>query len=170
MATPNTLVAVEEYLRTSYSDGDREYVDGRTVERNLGEKDHSRTQRELIVFFVGLEHTKRTYCYPSQRVQVKETRFRIPDVCVYVGAEPDEQVFRTPPFLAIEILSKDDRASDLEEKIDDYLDFGVGYVWVIDPRRQRASVHTRAGSTTPQDGILRTENPSIALELDRLFR
>jgi len=170
MTTPTTLVAVEEYLRTSYSDGDREYVDGQIVERNLGEKDHSRTQRELIVFFASLEDTKKTYCYPEQRVQVKATRFRIPDVCVYVGAEPDEQVFKTPPFLAIEILSKDDRASDLEEKVDDYLDFGVEYVWVIDPRRERGSVHTRVGSITPQDGILRTENPSIEMELDRLFK
>ena len=30
------LVSVEEYLHTSYPDGDREYVDGRIVERNMG--------------------------------------------------------------------------------------------------------------------------------------
>jgi hypothetical protein len=32
-----TLVPVEEYLETQYQDGDREYVDGRIVERNVGE-------------------------------------------------------------------------------------------------------------------------------------
>jgi len=35
-----TLVPVDEYLRTSYSP-DCEYVDGRIVERNLGEKGRS---------------------------------------------------------------------------------------------------------------------------------
>ena len=39
-----TLVSVEDYLSTSYSP-DREYIDGRIVERNLGEKTHSRFRR-----------------------------------------------------------------------------------------------------------------------------
>src|SRR5205807_9185829 len=96
MPAQETLVSVEEYLNTSYDGPDREYVDGRIVERNLGEKDHSRTQRKLIQFFVSIEVTLRAYSFPSQRVQVKATCFRVPDVCVYVGSEPDEQVFRTP--------------------------------------------------------------------------
>ncbi len=54
----------------------------------------------LIGFFVAREAALGTYCFPEQRVQVKRTRFRVPDVCVYVGREPQEQVFRTPPFLA----------------------------------------------------------------------
>jgi len=65
------LVSVEEYLNTSYDGGDREYVDGRIVERNLGEKDHSRPQRKLIGFFIESESTLRTYAFPGQRVQVK---------------------------------------------------------------------------------------------------
>ena len=44
-----TLTSVKEYLRTSYHP-DREYVDGRIVERNLGEKPHSRIQRKLVVY------------------------------------------------------------------------------------------------------------------------
>ena len=120
MGTVSTAVSVEEYLRTSFSDGDREYVDGRIIQRNLGERDHSRVQRKVIGYFAAREQTLATYCFPAQRVQVKPTRFRVPDVCVYIGAEPAEQVFRTPPFLAVEILSKDDRAGDVAEKIKDY--------------------------------------------------
>src|SRR5882762_6839182 len=96
------LVSVEEYLNTSYDGADREYVDGRIVERNLGEKDHSRPQRKVIQFFASIEKAVRAYSFPAQRIQVKATRFRVPDVCVYIGSEPDQQVFRTPPFLAIE--------------------------------------------------------------------
>jgi len=48
------LISMEEYLDTAYSP-DREYVDGRIVERNLGERDHSRPQRKLIGFFFERE-------------------------------------------------------------------------------------------------------------------
>ncbi|MCW5963539.1 MAG: hypothetical protein KIT83_05825 [Bryobacterales bacterium] len=39
------LFAPEEYLSTSFPDGDQEYVDGQLVERTKGEKDHSTAQR-----------------------------------------------------------------------------------------------------------------------------
>ena len=116
-----------------------------------------------------MRSTHRTYAFPEQRVQVKPVRFRVPDVCVYVGAEPEEQVFRTPPFLIVEILSRDDRASDLQEKIDDYLTFGVPFVWVVDPRTRRGYIHTSADSREAKDGVLRTSNPGIELSLDQLF-
>ena len=50
MATlPNLeeLWTVREYLRTSWSP-DREFVDGRIEERNLGEKEHSILQRRCV--------------------------------------------------------------------------------------------------------------------------
>jgi Uma2 family endonuclease len=169
METHRTLVSVEEYLNTSFDDGDREYVDGVIVKRNLGEKAHSKAQRKLVIFFGGLERTLQTYCFPEQRVQVTGTRFRVPDVCVYIGEEPEEEIFRTPPFLVVEILSKDDRASDLQEKIDDYLAFGVAFVWVIDPRRRAGIVHTAEGSWEVRDGVLTTRDPNIELRLDVLF-
>ena len=163
------MVSVEEYLNTSYDGGDREYVDGRIVERNLGEKDHSRPQRKLIGFFVQSESTLGTYAFPAQRVRVTATRFRVPDVCVYIGSEPDEQVFRTPPFLAIEILSKDDRASDLQEKLDDYLSFGVPFVWVIDPRTKRGDTYClEDGFETVRPGLF-TRNPDLELPIAQLF-
>ena len=168
MPVQEALVSVEEYLNASYDGPDREYVDGRIVERNLGEKDHSRPQRKLIVFFDSLEKNLRTYSFPDQRVQVKATRFRVPDVCVYIGAEPDEQIFRTPPFLAIEILSKDDRASDLQEKLDDYRDFSIPFVWVIDPRSRRAYTYTLENGYKIQPG-LRTLNPDLELLVEKLF-
>jgi len=40
-----TLVPVDEYLNTSYPDGDREYLDGLVVERNVGTPGHSALQK-----------------------------------------------------------------------------------------------------------------------------
>jgi Uma2 family endonuclease len=164
MSSTSQLVPVEEYLNTSY-DPDREYVDGRVLERNLGEKDHSRTQRELIRFFLTLEPRGRFHVFPEQRVQGNASRFRIPDVCVCLDREPEDQIFRTPPFLAIEILSPDDRASDLQEKIEDYLSFGVPFVWVIDPRLRAGRVYTREASRDAREGVLWSANPDIRLPL-----
>lgn len=169
MGAATTLVSVEEYLRTSFPDGDREYVDGKIVERNFGEKSHGKTQGELILLFGALRRTHRTFAFPEQRVQVSRARFRVPDVCVYLGGEPDEEVFTTPPFLVVEILSPDDRASEVQETIDDYLRFGALHVWVIDPRLKRGWVHTVEGSREARDGVLRTAEPEIALPLAELF-
>jgi Uma2 family endonuclease len=54
-------------------------------------------------------------------------------------------------------------------KIADYLNLGVPYVWVIDPRKRKGTVYTAKDSITPEDGILRTGNPEIALPLADLF-
>src|SRR5262249_39960243 len=118
------LISVEEYLRTAYSP-DCDYVDGEVQERNLGEGGHSDLQTEFAHYFRTRRRQWRTYAYVEQRVQVSPTRFRIPDVCVMVGQKPgpEEQIFRRPPFICIEILSPEDRMSRFQQRIDDYLKF-----------------------------------------------
>jgi Uma2 family endonuclease len=162
------LIPVEEYLRTVYRP-DRDYVDGEVLERNLGERDHSTLQRELIVFFHAHKREWKVFVYPEQRVQVAPTRFRIPDICVYVGGPPKEQIFRTPPFICIEVLSPDDRMARVQDRIDDYLKFGVPYVFLINPKNRRTWAYTQAGGTEVKDGILRTGNPSLTVPLAEIF-
>src|SRR5262245_5524259 len=131
-----TLVSVEEYLRTPY-DPDCDYVDGEVLERNVGERDHSKLQREFLFFFRSRQDKWKVFVFPEQRIQVSKTRFRVADVCVYLGTEPQEQVFRTPPFICIEILSPEDRWKRVEQRIDDYVRFGVSNIWVVDSRSRR---------------------------------
>src|SRR6185437_13836911 len=109
------------------------------------------------------------FVYPEHRVQVSPTRFQIPDVCVYVREAPTEQIFRTPPFICIEVLSPEDRTSRFQQRIDDYLKFGVQYVWVIDPATRRAWVHTNDGVHEAKDGILQTQNPGLTVPLAEIF-
>jgi Uma2 family endonuclease len=162
------LIPVEEYLRTAYSP-DRDYVDGEVQERNLGERDHSTLQREFILFFGTRRKKWKVFVYPEQRVQVSPTRFRIPDICVYADQEPEGQIFQTPPFICIEILSPEDRWARVQERIDDYLKFGVPYMWVINPVDQRAWTCTQDGNAEIRDGVLRTENPSLDVPLAEIF-
>jgi len=161
-----TLVPVEEYLRTNY-DPDCEYVDGQIVERNLGEKPHSRMQRELILRLSARAKDPGMEVLPEQRVQVSPKRFRIPDVAVLRVS--DERIASSPPFICIEVLSKDDTMVYMQEKIDDYLRFGVPYIWIINPRNKKGYVVTQAGMAEATSEVLETKDPVISLPLSMLF-
>jgi Uma2 family endonuclease len=162
-----TLVPVEQYLTTSYSP-DCDYVDGVVLERNVGELDHSELQTEIAAWFRARRATLGLWVFVEQRVQVSRKRFRIPDVCLVVG-RPTEQIFRTPPFAVFEILSKDDRMTEMQERLDDYIAFGVRHVWLIDPRARRAFAWTPDGSRELKDGVLRSGDPAFDLSLAELY-
>jgi Uma2 family endonuclease len=167
MATP-ALVSLEEYLSTSYEDGDREYVDGEVLERNLGEIDHSDLQTSSIVYLrTRFRHL--VWVGAEVRVQVKTRRFRVPDVAVVLGSKPEGRVITAPPFIVIEVLSPEDRADRVQLKIADYLEFGVAHIWVLDPETKTAVAYTRNGVTPLWSGSLLTSNPEIELPLSELF-
>ena len=48
------------------------------------------------------------------------------------------------PDLAVEVLSPSERASELEEKLDDYRAAGTPLIWVIDPDRRTVMIVSRA--------------------------
>jgi Uma2 family endonuclease len=160
------LISVSEYLHTAYSP-DCDYVDGLVMERNVGEKDHSKIQIKFGAYLFDRGEQWNICVFPEQRVQVKPTRFRVPDLCVVVGLEPDEQIFTTPPFICIEILSRDDRMSQMQDKIEDYLSFGVPYVWILDPFKRKAYRCTADGILEVNE--LRTEKPDLLIPLDAVF-
>ncbi len=164
MATA-TLISVEEYLATTYRP-DVDYLEGVILKRNVGQYDHSRSQINIAFYIRGREKVWGIRALAEQRVQVKHDRFRIPDVCVLRGDTPVEQIITRPPILCIEILSPDDRMSEMQERVDDYLAFGVRYVWVVDPRRRRATAYDASGiREVAEDGVLRTEDPAMELPL-----
>lgn len=79
---------------------------------------------------------------------------RVPDVMFfqrermaqYRGANPDwrDKPYTLVPDLAVEIISPDDRFSDVTRKVDVYMKDGVKAVWVIDPARKSATMYTQS--------------------------
>ena len=146
-----TQISVEEYLHTVYRP-DCDYVDGVVEERNLGERDHSWIQGRLVAFFLTRFKETGIAALPEWRFQTKPTRFRIPDVVVTRG-KPDEQILTNPPLLCIEIVSPKDKVSSVNLRIQEYLDFGVPVVWLIDPAERRVWVYRKTGMTEATDPV-----------------
>ena len=70
------------------------------------------------------------------------------------------------PAALIEILYSEDRAGRIEDKIDDYLRFGVRHIWVITPKRNVGPTKRMATGNWQRYS---TENPRIELPIDELF-
>lgn len=166
METP--FVPVAEYLSTSY-DPDREYIDGRVIERNLGERTHSAAQGNVIVYLAARSDALGIEVFPGVRIQLSSQHFRVPDVTVIKMSQQQGEIFANPPHLCIEILSKDDTMQYMQQKIDDYLNFGVSYVWIINPRNRKGYVVTSEGMFEAKSGVVETKDPIISVPLVELF-
>jgi len=62
-------------------------------------------------------------------------RERIPETGI------PKNFWQTAPDLAVEVLSPGDTYSEVNEKVEDWIDAGTRAVWVVDPRRRSVSVY-----------------------------
>lgn len=102
---------------------------------------------------------------------------RGPDLAFFSTARMPETGYAArywgPPDIAVEITSPSNRIADMAGKIADYLDAGVGAVWVIDPRQRSVAIHQppREAHTRHSDDILVGGEllPGFRLPLSDLF-
>ena len=73
-------------------------------------------------------------------------RERVPD------AVSRRRYYRGAPDLAVEVISPNDRYTEVAEKIAEWLNHGTRLVFVVDPRRQTVDVH-RPGQPTRTLGL-----------------
>jgi len=57
----------------------------------------------------------------------------------------------------------------MQEKIDDYLRFGVPYIWIINPRLRKGYIATKAGLVEAASGVLETIDPAIRVPVAELL-
>jgi Uma2 family endonuclease len=159
-----TLTSVEEYLQTSYSP-DREYRDGVVLERNMGKESHSDLQTALAQYIRYRRKQWNIQVYVELRIQAREGWYPIPDVCVYLLPKPEGQVPDKPPFLWIEILSDDDKMTEVWDKAKNAIACGTPYVWIVDPDTFESELWTAKGKTWITDGTLRLPDSPIVIPL-----
>jgi Uma2 family endonuclease len=162
------FVSVREYLTTSYRP-DCDYVDGRIEERYVGEYDHGYLQLLLGVLFTNNRGAWGVRTVTAVRTQVSSTRFRVPDLSILRADAPKERILTHPPLIVIEILSPEDRLSRFQDRIDDYLRFGVEHIWILDPERRFAWTATGTGLHLVQNGELTVPETPIRVALSELF-
>ena len=80
---------------------------------------------------------------------------------------------RGAPELAAEVLSPDDTAEQLRDRIDDYFTSGTRLMWIVDPTSRRVTVHSASapirslgvGETLDGGDVL----PGLAIPVAALF-
>jgi Uma2 family endonuclease len=91
-------------------------------------------------------------CFPHDDKLV-----RIPDASFVAagrfeeGRPPRQGFIRIPPDLAVEVLSPNDLAEEVEEKLADYRKAGVKLVWVVSPTAKTVMVRRPDGHCTLLD-------------------
>jgi Uma2 family endonuclease len=135
MATKAQITA-EQYLHMTF-EHDAEFVHGEIVERAMPDRIHSLMQFLILMEIGRLIQSHPLFPYPELRLRLEPRVFRIPDISVFGGQAPSEDVPSTPPLLVIEILSKDDRHHNLMQKLEEYRVWGVPNIWVVNPLAKR---------------------------------
>ena len=141
-----TQIRSEDYLRMTF-EHDAEFAHGEVVERSMPDEVHSAIQFLILLRFGSLIQSYPLYPRPEIRMRVGRDRYRIADVAVFAGQHP-QPVPETPPFVVVEIISKDDRHQDLMQKLEEYREWGVPHIWLIDPLTRRFSMYTELGLQT----------------------
>jgi Uma2 family endonuclease len=166
MPPSNTLIPVEEYLQTSYKPA-CEYRDGVLTQKPMPTYKHSHSQFRINLLLY--KHCPDFEASPELSVRLNENRFLVPDVAVQ-RKDRIQQPYPTEPIhLCIEILSPEDRLSEVIGKAEEYHAWGVEMVWIVDPVNNAAWEFSRNRPLheVPLDGALTA--PEIAIPLAELF-
>jgi Uma2 family endonuclease len=125
---------------------------------------------QLGYWFISHQAEWRVRMMSEVRTLVSKTRVRLPDVCVVpMEGAVDESVRVTPPLLAIEILSPDDRMNRVIERLDDFLAMGVENLWVLDAEERTAYTYTASGLKLVKTTRIEISKSPIYVDLSALF-
>jgi Uma2 family endonuclease len=144
-AAPREAFSVEEWAALP-EDESGELVDGRLVEEEVPDLVHESVVAWLVATLRAVFVPLGGFVFGSEaKFAVSAHRGRKPDVTVFFGGRsppPRRGVVRTPPDIAIEVVSPAPRDGrrDRIEKLLDYATFGVRYYWILDPEERSLEV------------------------------
>jgi Uma2 family endonuclease len=150
------LVTAEEFERMPEDVLDRyELIEGRLVPMSPVNFDHGRVVAQLL--FLRKRHLQGT----PVGVVAAEVGFKLasnpdtvrgPDVAFIkndrLPSRGTRGFLKEPPDAVIEVLSPDDRPSEMRRKIAEYLTRGIAVVVLVDPKREAVTAYRPAGSPT----------------------
>ena len=162
MATGVTSVSEQEYLGTTYKPA-CDYIDGVLRQKSMPTFSHSAIQGQLIVLINP--RFPQYWAGPELTVKIRTGKYLVPDVAVQRRDRIQDPYPEAPIHLCIEILSPEDRISEVLAKCEEYHEWGVETAWVIDPESRRAWVFNRGKRPVeiPVTGSLTAEGISVSM-------
>jgi len=148
--TPEDLLAMPDGKN-------HELVDGRLVERNMGAESSWIGGEVYLRLRPFCDEHRSGHVWPAdngyQCFAHAPKLVRRPGVSFIregrlPGGELPKGYVRIPPDLAIEVVSPNDLASDLDETVEDYQRAGVSLVWVIHPESRTVTVFRGDGTVS----------------------
>jgi Uma2 family endonuclease len=180
MATVEKTMTADEYLALG-DIGPSELIRGELVHRSLNGFYHgwiaSNIDRVFGLFVKSNKLGRVSTAEAGFLISRNPDTVRAPDVA-FVRAERippggQKKFFEGPPDLAVEVLSPDDRSSEVNAKIHDWLEAGCVQVWVVDPQTKCVmvyrgirdiSVFTESENLTATDLL-----PGFSLPISEIF-
>jgi Uma2 family endonuclease len=180
MAT-QTLLTLDQYAELPKQEGRRYELDeGVVIEMSGVNSDHGSIQAELCALLIA--GARKVGAELKVMVNVAfilaPATERIPDVTVVrrdklESMEYYRGAYRGAPELAIEVVSENDSAADLDRKVAQYLAAGVMSVWVIYPETKHIVIHNANRELRDITGDQKLEAldllPGFSVSLDQIF-
>jgi Uma2 family endonuclease len=160
LATEKTTTYTPEDLLAMPDGKNYELVDGRLVERNMG------AESSWIggnLYFALRSHCNEPgagwvwpadngyQCFPHAPKLVRRPDVSFIRAGRFPGGELPKGHVRIPPDLAVEVVSPNDLAYEVEERVDDYLKAGVPLIWVIHPENRTVFIRRGNGTVSRLD-------------------
>jgi len=139
-----TQITATEYLQMTFPGVEPDFVRGEIVERPLPNYVHSRVVILLGSLFERLRKDHSLFPCAEIRVHIEADVYRVIDLAVF-AERPKELLPTEPPLLAIEVVSPDDRHTEILEKLEDYRRWGVRNIWLADAWSKRFHAYSEVG-------------------------
>ena len=150
MSTQTRLMTADEFLEMPDDGLLHELVRGEVVTMSLPGGEHGEIAGEIFRLIANqVKSAKLGKTYAAETgflIERDPDTVRGPDVA-FVRAErlPEitnpEKYVPFAPDLAVEVLSPNDRADEVEEKVQEWLAAGSRAVWTVDPKAKTVTVH-----------------------------
>ena len=162
MVTANAQISESDYFKMHFEDLEPEFVLGELIERPMPTLIHGWLQ-----VLLGIRLRVAGFPVVAVRMRLAAGVIRIPDVALFMGSLPSEQVPTRPPFVVIEITSPDDRYREVLRKLEDYRIWGVQHIWVIQPELRK--FHVYESGTLREVGQFELPDSNIRIDANELF-
>jgi len=147
--TPEEFLALPDKERFELVDGQLAEVNVSVLSSLVGGRVYYTLQNHFGLNDLG-------YVWPADlylRCFADPNKLRKPDV-TFIAKDRltaeilDEGYLITPPDLVVEVVSPNDLAYEIDEKVQEYLDAGVQLVWVVNPALHTVRIHRADGTIT----------------------